>query len=69
MDTKLTLKLNSEIISEAKSYAKEHNSSVSKLVEKFLKPKLSDSCSKNVGAVSQTTFIMRPVWETCTTVY
>jgi hypothetical protein len=37
MDTKLTLKLDSEIISEAKSYAKVHNSSLSKLVEKFLR--------------------------------
>ncbi|MGR3293969.1 MAG: DUF6364 family protein [Candidatus Scalindua sp.] len=37
MDTKLTLKLDSEIISEAKSYAKDHNSSLSRLVEKFLR--------------------------------
>lgn len=37
MDTKLTLKLDSEIISETKSYAKDHNSSLSRLVEKFLR--------------------------------
>jgi len=36
MDTKLTLKLNSDIIEEAKIYAKESNTSLSKLIENYL---------------------------------
>lgn len=36
MDSKLTLKLNSKIIEEAKIYAKETNTSLSKLIENYL---------------------------------
>ncbi|MBM3915876.1 MAG: hypothetical protein FJ348_07575 [Sphingomonadales bacterium] len=36
MDTKLTLKLNKEIIEEAKKYACEKNISLSKLIESYL---------------------------------
>lgn len=36
MDTKLTLKLDSSIIEEAKRYAKDKNTSLSKLIETFL---------------------------------
>lgn len=36
MDTKLTLKLNGEIIEQAKSYAKKKNTSLSKLIESYL---------------------------------
>jgi hypothetical protein len=36
MDTKLTLKLNSSIIEQAKEYAKHKNTSVSKLIESYL---------------------------------
>jgi len=36
MDAKLTLKLNSDIIEEAKIYAKESNTSLSKLIENYL---------------------------------
>ncbi|MBI3235565.1 MAG: hypothetical protein HYZ42_16250 [Bacteroidetes bacterium] len=36
MDTKLTLKLNSDIIEQAKHYAKEKNTSLSKLIESYL---------------------------------
>jgi len=36
MDTKLTLKLNAEIIEQAKLYAKETNTSLSKLIENYL---------------------------------
>lgn len=36
MDTKLTLKLDSSIIQEAKRYAKDKNTSLSKLIESFL---------------------------------
>lgn len=37
MDTKLTLKLEDSIIEQAKRYAKEHNISLSKLIESYLK--------------------------------
>ena len=36
MDAKLTLKLNSKVIEEAKGYAKENNTSLSKLIENSL---------------------------------
>lgn len=36
MNAKLTLKLNSKIIEEAKIYAKETNTSLSKLIENYL---------------------------------
>lgn len=36
MDTKLTLKLDNSIIQQAKSYAKEKNTSLSKLIESYL---------------------------------
>ena len=36
MDTKLTLKLDSEVITKAKEYARETNTSLSKLIEHYL---------------------------------
>lgn len=36
MDTKLTLKLDQEVIERAKTYAKEKNTSLSKLIESYL---------------------------------
>lgn len=36
MDTKLTLKLDDAIIEQAKLYAKENNTSLSKLIESYL---------------------------------
>lgn len=36
MDTKLTIKLDSTIIEEAKVYAKKQNTSLSKLIENYL---------------------------------
>ena len=36
MDTKLTLKFNKSVISQAKKYAKEKNISLSKLIENYL---------------------------------
>lgn len=36
MDTKLTLKLNKSIIDKAKEYAKEKNTSLSKIIENYL---------------------------------
>jgi hypothetical protein len=36
MDTKLTLKLDSQVIERAKSYARKKNTSLSKLIEAYL---------------------------------
>lgn len=36
MNTKLTLKLNESVIEQAKQYAKEHNISLSKMIENYL---------------------------------
>lgn len=36
MDTKLTLRLNADIIKHAKTYAKKKNTSLSKLIESYL---------------------------------
>ncbi len=36
MESKLTLKLDKEVIHNAKTYAKEHNTSLSKMVENYL---------------------------------
>jgi cell division protein FtsX len=37
MNTKLTLKLESSVINQAKKYARKHQTSVSKMVENYLK--------------------------------
>ncbi len=36
MDSKLTLKLNESVIEKAKEYAKEHNISLSRMIESYL---------------------------------
>lgn len=47
MDKKLTLSLNEEIIEQAKSYARENQTSLSKMVENYLRLVVENS-SKNV---------------------
>jgi hypothetical protein len=42
MNTKLTLNLDAEIIIEAKTYAKSHQVSLSKLIENYLNSLISD---------------------------
>jgi len=42
MDTKLTIKLDNDVISRAKSYAKHRRTSLSRMIESFL-----DSVTKN----------------------
>ena len=42
MNTKLTLNLDAEIIQEAKTYAKSHQVSLSKLVENYLNSLISE---------------------------
>ncbi len=42
MNTKLTLNINKEIIQQAKDYAKEHNISLSFLIENYLQKIISD---------------------------
>lgn len=46
MDSKLTLKLKTEIIEQAKLYAKERNTSLSKLIENYLSAVVSDTSKK-----------------------
>jgi hypothetical protein len=48
MSTKLTLNLNKEIIEEAKSYAKNHQTSLSKLIENYLRS-LTRASNKKSG--------------------
>ncbi|MDR9399659.1 DUF6364 family protein [Salibacter sp.] len=43
MDTKLTLKLNKDIIEEAKKYASQKKISLSKIVESYLQSLMSDN--------------------------
>jgi len=50
MNTKLTLNLNKEIIEEAKTYAKSHRVSLSKLIENYLSSITRQS--KNQSSVS-----------------
>ncbi len=46
MDTKLTLKLEEDIIEKAKEYAKERKTSLSKLIENYLQKITSDDTKK-----------------------
>lgn len=46
MNTKLTLSLNKQIIEEAKSYAKENQVSLSKLIENYLNSLVNTSHKK-----------------------
>ena len=46
MDTKLTLKLNEDIIEKAKEYAKSKKTSLSDLIENYLQKLTSDKKSK-----------------------
>ena len=47
MNTKLTLNLDTEIISEAKTYAKTHKVSLSKLIENYLNSLTRESKKKS----------------------
>ncbi|MDO9000346.1 MAG: DUF6364 family protein [Bacteroidota bacterium] len=47
MDTKLTLKLNEDIIEKAKEYAKAKKTSLSDLIENYLQKLTSDNKSNN----------------------
>lgn len=48
MDTKLTLKLNQDIIEQAKSLAKEKNISLSKLIESYLSMLVEQKANSDV---------------------
>jgi Family of unknown function (DUF6364) len=57
MDTKLTLKLEQDIIEKAKDYAKVHKTSLSKLIENYLQritsePKESEKITPLVKSLS-----------------
>ncbi|MGV3613152.1 MAG: DUF6364 family protein [Fluviicola sp.] len=47
MNTKLTLNLDKEVIDEAKTYAKSHHVSLSKLIENYLNSLTKQSKSKS----------------------
>jgi len=46
MDTKLTLKLKKKVIDQAKKYANDHETSLSKLIENYLSAITSESAEK-----------------------
>ncbi len=48
MNTKLTLNLEQDIIEKAKSYAKKHHISLSKLIETYLQKITNESKDKNI---------------------
>lgn len=48
MNTKLTLNLNADIIHEAKTYAKSHQVSLSKLIENYLNSLISQESNDEV---------------------
>lgn len=56
MDTKLTIKLDTAVIEQAKSYAKSKNTSLSKLIESYLnvlvKPSANDEVTPLVKSLS-----------------
>jgi hypothetical protein len=52
MDTKLTLKLNQEIIEKAKIYASQKNVSLSRIIENYLNALTNNSENENSIAIS-----------------
>ncbi len=52
MDTKLTLKLNQEVIEKAKQYASDKKLSLSRLIENYLKSLTSDKSNRNELEIS-----------------
>jgi hypothetical protein len=48
MNTKLTLNMNAEIINEAKTYAKSHQVSLSKLIENYLSSLISEKRNEEI---------------------
>lgn len=57
MDTKLTLKLDKDIIEKAKIYASEKNRSLSAIIESYLKVLTSDSNNNSFEEIKITPFI------------
>ncbi len=52
MDTKLTLKLDKDVIEKAKDYAKNHQTSLSQLIENYLSSLTADPEKKTKRKVS-----------------
>ena len=57
MDKKLTLKLDQDVIEKAKSYAKSHNRSLSRIIESYLKSIANDEDSKNKTHIELSPFV------------
>jgi nucleoid DNA-binding protein len=55
MDTKLTLKLNQEIIEKAKTYASQKKVSLSRIIENYLNSLTSEA--KNEGSIEISPFV------------
>jgi hypothetical protein len=52
MDTKLTLRLNEQVIEKAKIFAKDHKISLSKLIENYLDSITKQSSPENKTAIT-----------------
>lgn len=57
MDTKLTLKLDKDIIEKAKVYASEKNRSLSAIIESYLKALTLDKNDKNFDEIKISPFV------------
>ena len=57
MNTKLTLKLDKDVIEKAKIYAGSHKNSLSKLVESYLKTLINQDEQKNPDEIEISAFV------------
>ena len=57
MDTKLTLKLNKNVIEKAKKYAETHKRSLSRIIESYLKSLSIQDDSKNKDEIEISAFV------------
>lgn len=57
MDTKLTLKLDKEVIDKAKAYANAHQKSLSRMIESYLKSVINQESSEQNEAIEISPFV------------
>ena len=57
MDTKLTLKLDKQVIDRAKEYAVSHNRSLSRIIESYLQSLTIQEGSKKNGDIQISSFV------------
>jgi hypothetical protein len=58
MDTKLTLKLNSELIEKAKAYAAAHQRSLSRIIEAYLESLVNKEKRSDSDVIDISPFVM-----------